>query len=139
MTLLPLLRRAALLVGLACLAGIAFATLSPIDLRPHVARMGVEHVGAFFVLALFLGIARPRRLAVVGLCLLVAAAGLEIAQHLVPGRHGRMVDFLMKAAGGGLGLAASAIVDHWLRRIEAGRAPRTENASPRSEVAASAE
>jgi VanZ family protein len=109
-------RRVSGLAGVGCLAGVAFATLSPIELRPHVASIGIEHVGAFFVLAILLGIAHPRHLVAVGVCLVVAAMGLELAQHLVPGRHGRIVDLVLKLMGTGMGLAAATLLHHAARR-----------------------
>lgn len=48
------------------------------------------------------------------LLLLVGAAGLlELAQHLVPGRHGELRDFLVKAAGVTLGI----VIGHAANRL----------------------
>ncbi|WP_082490880.1 hypothetical protein [Aureimonas sp. Leaf454] len=110
-------------VGILCLAGIAFATLSPIGLRPHIAGLQIEHVGAFCVAGLLLGLAYPRHLLAVGLGLVVCAVALEGAQHLVPGRHGRMIDLAMKMAGSGLGIAFAAAFDPVLRFVN--RSTRT--------------
>jgi hypothetical protein len=44
-----------------CLAFIAFATLSPIGLRPRAASVGYEHVAAFAVAGLLFGLAYPLR------------------------------------------------------------------------------
>jgi VanZ family protein len=107
-----------LAAALACLAGIAFATLSPIDLRPQVADIKIEHVGAFLVLGILFGLAYPRHLLVIGACLLIVAVGLEAAQHLVPGRHGRVPDLVQKVVGSGIGLSIAATLDRFLQRFD---------------------
>jgi hypothetical protein len=86
------------------LAAVAVVTLSPIGLRPNTAAPAdLERLAAFVVLGLAFVLAYPRRW-VITVSLLLAAAGLlEIAQHLVPGRHGMPHDFALKAAGAGFG------------------------------------
>lgn len=79
---------------------IAAMTVGPIGLRPHVAPLGIERGGAFFLLGLFLALAYPRR---TWLAISVAVGGaalLEYLQRIVPGRHGQWDDLAVKAVGG---------------------------------------
>jgi VanZ family protein len=101
---------------------IAFATLSPIDLRPHLASTGLEHVGAYAVLALFLGLAYPRRPLRLALLLVLAACALEAAQLVLPDRHARWADLGTKLAGAGIGLALALALNLAIERLRPRRA-----------------
>src|ERR1700753_2020998 len=78
-------------------AAVTFATLGPPRYRPH-SNLGQdgEHALAFVLLGLAFGLAYPRhRMTVV---LAVGLIGvLELLQFLVPGRHARLEDFLVRA------------------------------------------
>lgn len=93
-----------LLVALICVA-----TLGPIEARPITGLpVNAERFLAFLAAGGAFGLAyalRPMRtiLLIVGF-----AALFELAQHLVPGRHGVFRDFLFKGAGGTLGVVAGA-------------------------------
>lgn len=119
MSLTGTLQQLAGWAGLAALAFVAFATLSPIALRPKLARIGIEHFGAFAVIGFLFALAFPRHVAVVALILIGAAALLEAGQLLVPGRHGRAADAAVKIGGAVAGIAlawaANALV---LPRLE---------------------
>ena len=93
-----------LLVVLICVA-----TLGPIGARPLSGfPVNAERFLAFLAAGGAFGLAyadRPMR----SILLIVGFAALfEIAQHLVPGRHGVFRDFLFKGAGGMLGVMAGA-------------------------------
>lgn len=98
---------------------IAFVTLSPIGLRPHVAGVSVERFGAFALAGVLFGLAYPARLGLVLLLLVGAAAGLEILQHLTPDRHGHVPDALVKMAGGVAGVCCSFVVNRLFVRSSA--------------------
>jgi len=112
-------RKIALAAGWAVLAVIVWASLSPIESRPHSGlavnlerELAFALLGAIFVLA---GRIRPLPL----LALLIAfVVGLELLQNLTPTRHGRFDDFLVKALGVTAGVALGAIVQGWARRAE---------------------
>ena len=87
-------------------AGITFATLCPIGMRPHFASANVERFGAYFVLGGIFSFAFPRRRLTVVLGVLTLACGLEAAQLLIPGRDGRFEDATVKAFGGVMGACA---------------------------------
>ena len=82
------------------LAFIAGATLSPIELRPETGLPAfVERLGAFAVVGALSMVAYPRYRFRCFWSLILVAAGLEAGQHLVAGRHGRFIDFDVKAVG----------------------------------------
>ena len=100
----------------ACLAFIAYATLSPIQARPVVAAAVIEHLGAFAVMGGLFCLAYPRHIILVCVIVLGSALLLEYAQTLTPDRHGTVLDALEKVIGGGLGVCAGrAAVYFWPR------------------------
>lgn len=108
-----------LLVGAAwlLLGGIAFVTLSPIGLRPITGlSANTERLIAWLALGFVFGLAYPRQRLLIGVILALAAIGFELGQHLVIGRHGRMLDGLVKVAGAAIGLGVSMLVDRLTMR-----------------------
>jgi VanZ family protein len=98
------------IAGWIALAFIVYATLSPINDRPVVAGPHYEHFAAFAVVGLAFRLAYPRRILLVAAIILTSAFGLEALQLLTPDRHARLLDALVKAAGGvcGIGIAQLA-------------------------------
>ena len=99
-------------LGLKITAWIIFAaivamTIGPIWLRPVTPMpANFERFAAFVVLGACFMLAYPRHSMIILICLIVAAGALELAQTIVPGRHGRMVDFAFKLAGVVAGVCA---------------------------------
>jgi hypothetical protein len=104
------------------LALILFWTLSPVQLRPHVARAAVERAGAFFALAVTLGASYPRRPLLVALVICAIAVGSEALQLVIASRHARLIDAAEKLAGGLTGIAAVVGVSR-VRTLALGRRP----------------
>jgi len=110
-------------------AAIAFATLCPAELRPHVASANEERLLAFVALGFVLALTFRRRWARVTVAVMLFAAGLEVAQHFIPGRHGQLDDAIVKALGGligsGLGYAVFPAKRAYMRLLArpAGRLP----------------
>jgi hypothetical protein len=94
------------------LAFIVFATLSPIDLRPQVAGVGLERFVAFAATGLLFGLAYPRRPGLVVALVLCGACILEMTQLITTDRHGRLPDLFVKMAGGSTGIL---IAQFWNR------------------------
>ena len=93
------------------LLAIAVFTLAPIEFRPVTgAPAGLERFFAFAAIGTAFCLGYPKhRLPI--LVLLVGIVGfLEIAQNIVPGRHGRLPDGMMKASGTLLGAAFATLV-----------------------------
>lgn len=99
------------------LLAIAFATLSPIGLRPHVGDVSGERFLAFAAVALLFGVAYPRHLWLVTFMVGGVAVGLEVLQHLTPDRHGRIPDALVKLAGGCAGAGLAYVFSGTIRKI----------------------
>ena len=89
------------------LAFIAFATLSSLEMRPHIGNaVHLERFGAFGLLGFLFAAVYPRRMAIVLLLVVAVAIGLEFFQLLSPHRHARLSDLLVKLTGGICGVAA---------------------------------
>ena len=110
-----MIQRVSVAAGWLALAFIVYATLSPIDARPVVARPHFEHFAAFAVLGLAFGLAYPNRLLLVVAIVFGSAFGLEALQLLTPDRHGRVLDALVKASGGICGIGISQLASFLLR------------------------
>jgi hypothetical protein len=110
-------RKTIIAVAWVSLALIAFATLSPIGLRPHFAGVGIERFGAFAAVGLLFGLAYPRHLWLVLTLVCGTAVGLEVLQHLTPDRHGQVRDALIKLAGGVTGVGLSLAFNQTLKRF----------------------
>lgn len=103
-----LARRAAGVLAWLVLGVIAFSTLSPLGMRPHLgALVHVERFGAFALMGFLFGVIHPRRVGLVALCVVAVAVGLELMQTLAFDRHARIADFAVKAVGGLAGTAAA--------------------------------
>ena len=86
---------------------IAFVTLSPIQMRPETGWPApVERLVAFAMVGVLLMMAYPRHRLRWFWSLIFAAALLEAGQNLVVGRHGRIIDFDVKAVGALVGCCA---------------------------------
>ncbi|RUY00864.1 hypothetical protein EN991_37580, partial [Mesorhizobium sp. M7A.F.Ca.US.005.03.2.1] len=92
--------------ALALLAIIIFATLSPIQMRPHLAEANVERALAYVLLGFALAVGFPNRLYQVVIFVAVIAGMLELLQLIDPGRHARLIDALVKAFAGVVGIVA---------------------------------
>ena len=110
-----MVQRVSTVAGWLALAFIAFATLSPIDDRPVIAGPQFEHFAAFAVAGLAFGLAYPKRVYLVAAIILISAFGLEALQLLTPDRHGRLLDALVKAAGGVCGIGIGQLAQLVLR------------------------
>lgn len=103
-------QRVCIVASWLALAFIAYATLSPIDARPVLAGPQFEHFAAFAVLGLAFGLAYPNRIFLVFAIVVGSAFTLEALQLLTPDRHGRLLDALVKAAGGICGIGVAQFV-----------------------------
>jgi hypothetical protein len=120
-----LARPSPLFVGFVLLgaAVVAFVTLCPIGLRPHLATANEERFGAYFILGALIALAARRRGLAATAFVVVLAFGLEAAQLLTPGRDAAVSDAMVKALGGVFGSAAGQLIFP-LRRLIAARGQR---------------
>jgi len=101
-------------LGWAALLAIAVATLGPIGMRPRLASVTTERVGAFAAVGFLLAIAHPSDFLLVWAVVAAAAIILELCQGLVPGRHARLSDAVAKIAGSMAGVAAAVLLQRIL-------------------------
>ncbi|MBZ9982121.1 MULTISPECIES: hypothetical protein [unclassified Mesorhizobium] len=92
------------IAALALLAVIVFATLSPIQMRPHLGDPDFERALAYVLFGVAMGLGFPNRLAGTVTIVVVVATVLELMQLLEPGRHARLSDGSLKALAGILGI-----------------------------------
>jgi VanZ family protein len=104
-----MIQRVSIIAGWLALAFIVYATLSPIAARPVIAGLQFEHFAAFALMGLAFGLAYPKRLLVVVAIVVGSAVALEALQLLTPDRHGRILDALVKAAGGICGISVGQL------------------------------
>ena len=111
-----------MVAGWLALAFIVYATLSSIDARPVFAGAQFEHFAAFAFLGVAFGLAYPNRMFLVMAIIVGSAFALEALQLLTPDRHGRVLDALVKAAGGLCGIGIGQLGQLLLRRPQIDRA-----------------
>lgn len=98
-------------VALFLLAAITFATLSPIQMRPHlVGDANVERALAYVLFGLALAFGFPARLMQTVLVVCAVAGLLEFLQAFDPGRHARLRDAVLKAVAGLIGIAIARMI-----------------------------
>jgi VanZ family protein len=111
------------LAAWALAAAVTFATLGPPGLRPH-APLGHdgEHAFAFVLVGIAFGLAYAQRRTFVATVSVVMIGVLEILQIWVPGRHARVVDFVVDALAACLGLTIAAGLE-WIRARRSASSP----------------
>jgi hypothetical protein len=82
---------------------ISWRLVSPLPLQ-------IERFAAFLVVGILFGVGYPKRIVLIMAIVLVSAASFELAQHLVPARHGTLAGFVAKATGGGLGVVLGTLL-----------------------------
>ncbi|MCP8895769.1 VanZ family protein [Shinella daejeonensis] len=99
------------------LAGILFATVSPIGLRPPVTlSVNADRALAFAGMSFLFVLAYPRAALRVCVAMLAGVAAFELLQYLSPTRHPGMIDALAKMGGVIAGGLAGVLFLRLLRR-----------------------
>jgi hypothetical protein len=97
--------------GWACVIAIAALSLVAPSLRPvTILPHDLEHAAIFAITGCTLGLGYPNRTQFHMSALIVFAAVIELAQLYAPGRHARVIDFVVDALAACVGVAFSAIV-----------------------------
>ncbi|MHC2335706.1 VanZ family protein [Bradyrhizobium sp. USDA 4454] len=99
-----------MVAGWLALAFIAFVTLSPIQDRPSFFHPQTERFAAYAVMATAFVIGYPRRTTLIVLFVVFSSFTLEAMQLLTPDRHGRLLDAIVKIAGGLAGISAGHFI-----------------------------
>jgi len=98
------------IVALVLLTIIIFATLSPIQLRPHIFEANIERGLAYVLLGFAVALGFPNRLYQAVIFVVVTAGILELLQIIDPSRHARLIDALVKAFAGVIGIVAGNLL-----------------------------
>ena len=110
MLLVSRIKTFGVVAGWLALAFIAFVTLSPIQDRPSFLHPQAERFTAFAVMGLAFVLGYPRRTALIVLFVVFSSFTLEAMQLLTPDRHGRLLDAVVKVAGGLAGIGAGHFI-----------------------------
>lgn len=98
-------------------AAVAFATLGPPQYRPHAyLSQNGEHALAFVLVGLAFGLAYARHRIWIALIAVAMTGMIEIMQFWAPGRHARLMDFVVDALAASVGLTAAAALDWLVKR-----------------------
>lgn len=108
--------------GWVLIFAIIFLSLIPPAYRP-ITRMGHsrEHFLIFLAVGFALGLGYANRCRGLTLSLVAFAAAIELAQLFAPGRHARVVDFVVDATAGCVGVALSWIATRAKRALSGNR------------------
>lgn len=94
------------------LLGLVVVTVAPIEFRPITPLpVQLERALALLLIGLVFALAYPRHILLVTALVIGATALLEVAQVLEPSRHGRLIDFAVKAIGGAAGILAGYLIN----------------------------
>jgi VanZ family protein len=101
-------------IAWACVAAIVILSLVSPSLRP-VTRLphNLEHLAIFAVTGFTLGLGYAGRLVHHIALLVIFAGAIELAQFVTPGRHPRLIDFVVDAASACAGAVLAALVVRW--------------------------
>ena len=107
-------RRLFRLIGWICLAAIVILSLVSPSLRP-VTRLphNLEHLAIFAIAGLALGLGYAGRLVRHMALLVIFAGAVELAQFVTPGRHPRLIDFVVDGLSACAGAALAALLVRW--------------------------
>ena len=93
------------------LAAILFVTISPIGLRPRdIVSTNFDRAAAYAVMSALFVFAYPRQWWAVAGLVIVTVGGAELFQFLSPTRHPGLIDAVVKAGGGAVGLVAGLLL-----------------------------
>jgi VanZ family protein len=104
-------RRLFRVIAWACVAAIVVLSLVSPSLRP-VTKLphNLEHLAIFAITGFTLGLGYPGRLTRHVALLVVFAGVIELAQFVTPGRHPRLIDFVVDAASACAGAVLAALI-----------------------------
>jgi VanZ family protein len=99
------------------LATAVVLSVVPPEMRPATGLPhGIEHFAMFFSIGIAMALGYPRRELILCGGLTAFTAALEISQLLVPGRHARLVDFVVDAAAALVGVMIIAVLGRRTRK-----------------------
>jgi VanZ family protein len=98
-------------------ATIVILSTIPAAVRPTTGAHYPEHVAIYLVTGLVFGLWYSSRW-MAAIKLAVFAAGIEVLQYFIPGRHARLADLMLDVLGTCAGVLLASAFD-WVKRITA--------------------
>ena len=98
------------------LAAIGVLSLSSPSFRPTILPHNLEHAAIFALAGCAVALGYPRRSALQMGALVLFAGGIEIAQLYAPGRHARLIDFVVDGAAACIGVAIALVLNRLRER-----------------------
>jgi hypothetical protein len=109
-------RRLIRIFAWACLAAILALSLVAPSLRPVLMPHNIEHAAIFALAGLAVGLGYPHHAARNMIVLTIFSAVVEIAQFYAPGRHPRLIDFVVDALFACAGIVLAVVLSRLLPR-----------------------
>ena len=90
---------------------ILILSVVPREMRPETgAPHNVEHFISYFATGLAFGLGYERKHSLLYLFLILFCASVEFGQIFVPGRHGRLIDFIVDALSASIGVTVASVI-----------------------------
>lgn len=86
-------------------------SMRPVTWLPH----NIEHVAIFAIAGCAMGLGYPHRATYHLVGLVIFAAAIEVAQSFAPGRHARLIDFVVDSLGACAGVVVAMVITKLLR------------------------
>jgi VanZ family protein len=102
----------------ACLVAILALSLVAPSLRPVLMPHNIEHAAIFALAGLAVGLGYPHHAARSMAVLTIFSALVELAQFYAPGRHPRVIDFVVDALFACAGVVLAAILGRLFPRTQ---------------------
>jgi hypothetical protein len=102
-----------LVLGVIVALSLVTPSLRPVTVMPH----GIEHAAIFALAGFAAALGYPNRPALTMAALVAFSGAVEVAQLFAPGRHARLIDFVVDAAAACIG----AGIAHVAMRLRASR------------------
>lgn len=113
-------RRLFQIVAWLTLGAIGVLSLASPSFRPTILPHNLEHAAIFALAGGAVGLGYPRRSALHMGALVLFAAVIEIAQFYAPGRHARLIDFVVDAAAACIGVGIALALNRLRGRMAGG-------------------
>jgi hypothetical protein len=92
-----------LVLGVIVALSLVAPSMRPVTILPH----GLEHAAIFVIAGFAAALGYPNRPAVTMAGLVAFSGAVELAQLFAPGRHARLIDFVVDAAAACIGAAVA--------------------------------
>jgi VanZ family protein len=92
-----------LVLGVIVALSLVAPSMRPVTILPH----GLEHAAIFVIAGVAAALGYPNRPALTLAALVAFSGAVELAQLFAPGRHARLIDFVVDAAAACIGAVAA--------------------------------